>query len=57
MDTPPTYAELGPDPMIAELIKVALFLKEDGTTEDLAKLIRISHTFAEPDQKAGTSGQ
>lgn len=57
MNTPPTYAELGPDPMIAELIKVALFLKEDGTTEDLAKLIRISHTFAEPDQKAGTSGQ
>lgn len=57
MDTPPTYAELDPDPMISELIKVALLLKEDGKTEDLAKLIRISHTFAEPGQANGTTGQ
>ena len=52
MDTPPTYEELDPDPMIADLIKVARQLVEEKRPDDLAHLVRVGHTFVEPHPKA-----
>lgn len=52
MDTPPTYEELDPDPMIADLIKVARQLVEEKRPNDLAHLVRVGHTFVEPHPKA-----
>ena len=53
MDTPPTYAELDPDPMVANIIQVAQQLHEEGRSEELAQLMRIGNTFTQP--KNGTT--
>lgn len=52
MDTPPSYEELDPDPMIADLIKVARQLVEENRPDDLAHLVRVGHTFVESHPKA-----
>lgn len=53
MDTPVTYAEL--DPMISDLLQVARQLREENRTDELAHLVRIGHTYVEPNPKAASS--
>lgn len=52
MDTPPTYEELDPDPLVSALLKVARQLVEENRPDDLAHLVRVGHTFVEPHPKA-----
>jgi hypothetical protein len=47
MDTPPTYAELDPHPLISELLKSALVLRDRDHSHDLNRLVSIARTLVE----------
>lgn len=52
MDTPPSYIEFDPDPLLAHLMEVARSLKEQNRNDDLAHLVQIGDTFVEQQPKA-----
>jgi hypothetical protein len=47
MDTPPTYEELDPDPLLTNLMQVARTLREDNRNDELVRLVAIGNTLIE----------